>query len=160
MPSCRKIAYAALTLSMALAFVAIPFRVTVKEWQTEFSLQSAFAKDGKGNGNGNGGGKSNGNSQAGGNGKGSGNGKSEANEKGSSGKAAGKNSASDMGNHTNPSTGDIAQFSGKNIDVLHRNGMREGIKAGRYIMKDAKGRTIVDRRAISADEARLRAMVD
>jgi hypothetical protein len=147
---------------MALAFMAMPFPVTVKGWRAEFSVQSAFAKDGngKGGGNGNGSGKDKGNGQGGENGKGGGNGKSGANGKGSSGGAAGKNAASDGGNRVNPSTGDMVQVSGNNIDVLHRNGMREGIKAGRYIMKDGKGRTIVERRATGADQARLRGMVD
>ena len=35
-----------------------------------------------------------------------------------------------------------------------------GIKAGRYIMKDGKGRTIIERRATGADVARLRGMMD
>jgi len=54
----------------------------------------------------------------------------------------------------------VVQVSGKNINVVYRNGMRERIKAGRYRMTDGKGRTIIERKATSADVARLRGMVD
>ena len=173
MPSCRKLGRAALPAAIALAFVALPFRVTVKGGWPELSLQSAFAKDGRGGSNGNGGGngegrgqgnKGNGQGEGGGsnkgegNSKGGGNGKGGANGKGSSGTAAGHNAASIDGTHVNPSTGATVQVSGNNIDVLYHNGMRERIKAGRYLMKDGKGRTIIERRATGADAARLRGM--
>ena len=151
-----------ITVLVGLTFVAMPVNITFKGWRAKISLDNALAKDGnsKGGGNGNGNGKDKGSGEGGGNGKGNGNGKNGATSKGSSGKAAGKNSAPGGGVHANPSTGDIAQISGDNIDVLHRNVMREGIKGGLYVMKDGKGRTIVERRATSADEARLRGMVD
>ena len=148
MPSRRKFALMLLTISMAHALAAMPFRVPVKGWWAELYSQGAFAKDGKGGGSGNG------------NGKGIGNGKGGGNGKGSSGSAAGATPGSPGSNHVNPSTGDVVQASGNNIDVLHRNGMREGIKAGRYIMKDGKGRTIIERRATGADVSRLRDMMD
>jgi hypothetical protein len=154
----RRFALALLTVSMALVLVAIPLRVTLKGWGTELFLQSAFAKDGNGKGGGNGNGKD------GGNGKGQGDGQDGGNGKGSAGKSAGKsaskNAAPDSGRHVNPSSGDVVQVSEANIDVLHRNGMRERIKAGRYLMKDGKGRTIIERRATGADIARLRDMID
>jgi hypothetical protein len=152
MPSNRKLASAILTVSMALALVAIPLRVTIKGWHVELSWRSAVAKDSNGKGGGSGKDK--------GNGQGQGNGKSGGDGKGSSGKSAGKNAATDSGRHVSPSSGDIVQISGSSIDVLHRNGMREGIKAGRYSMKDEKGRTIIERRATNADVQRLRGMVD
>ena len=40
--------------------------------------------------------------------------------------------------------------------VIHRNGLREELGNGRYRMKDAKGRTIVDRRATNKDSTRMR----
>ena len=79
----------------------------------ELFLQSAFAKDGNSKGGGDGGGNDGGNG------------------KGSAGKSAGKNAALDGGRHVNPSNGDVVQVSGTNVDVLHRNGMRERVKAGR-----------------------------
>ena len=41
------------------------------------------------------------------------------------------------------------------VEVRHRDGMSELIRNGRYIMRDARGRTIVNRRATSADATRL-----
>ena len=42
------------------------------------------------------------------------------------------------------------------MQVIHRNGLREELGNGRYNMKDAKGRTIVDRRATGKDSTRMR----
>jgi len=42
------------------------------------------------------------------------------------------------------------------VQVIHRNGLSEELGNGRYRMKDAKGRTIVDRRATNKDSARMR----
>ena len=42
------------------------------------------------------------------------------------------------------------------MQVIHRNGLREELGNGRYNMKDAKGRTIVDRRATGKDSNRMR----
>ena len=59
MPFHRQVVRKLLSVSIALALVAIPFSITLKGWAPEISLQSAFAKDanGKGGGNGNGNGK-------------------------------------------------------------------------------------------------------
>lgn len=150
MPSIyKKFACMLLTASMAATVVAMPLRVTLKGWGAELSVQSAFAKDGngKGGGQGKGGSKGNGNAKSGGNGKG----------KDASGRSAAKNPATQ---HVNPITGDLVQVSGTNIEVLHRNGMRERVKAGRYLMKDASGRIIIERRATGADVSRLHHMMD
>jgi hypothetical protein len=40
--------------------------------------------------------------------------------------------------------------------VQHPDGLSEAIQNGRYVMKDSKGRTIVNRRASKSDENRLR----
>ena len=103
----------------------------------------------------------------GGNGKG-GNGKDGAGGKGGGSGKGGKGPAGNLptritppsGTRVNSSSGDLVQFSGTNIDVLHRNGMRERVKAGRYLMKDGRGRIIIERRATGADFARLRDMMD
>jgi hypothetical protein len=42
------------------------------------------------------------------------------------------------------------------LDVVHRNGMKETIRDGSYQMFDAQGRTIVRRRATPSDYKRLR----
>ena len=39
--------------------------------------------------------------------------------------------------------------------MTHRNGYREQVAKGRFVMKDAKGRTVIDRRATTADRIRL-----
>jgi hypothetical protein len=95
----------------------------------------ASAKD-KGNGNG---GEGNG-------GKGNGNGNGGRNGKGGA-------SSNSTGN-AEPS----AAPSGASAVVRHRNGLEESIVRGRYIMKDNKGRTIVNRRASRADSERLKAL--
>jgi hypothetical protein len=42
-------------------------------------------------------------------------------------------------------------------DIAHENGMRETIKEGRYEMRDAQGRTIVNRPATALDYLRFKA---
>ena len=158
----RRCARILLSVSVALAFATIPLRVAVKNSGAELSLQSALAKDGTGKGGGNGSGKDGGNGK-GGNGKDGAGGKgggSGKGGKGPAGKSPDKNNAPDSGTRVNSSSGDLVQFSGTNIDVLHRNGMRERVKAGRYLMKDGRGRIIIERRATGADFARLRDMMD
>jgi hypothetical protein len=48
---------------------------------------------------------------------------------------------------------------GDDIEVVHASGIKEEIENGRFEMKDASGRTIVERRATRADIARLRAQL-
>jgi hypothetical protein len=156
-----------LCVSTALVLVAIPFGITLNGWAPEISLHSAFAKDGGGkggSGNGNGGGNGKGEGGGKGNSGGGGGGNSGGGKSGGTGSAtsqgsAGRKAASGA-KHVNPRTGDLVQVSGNNIAVLHRNGMREAIRAGRYRMTDGKGRTIIERAATRADVSRLRGMAD
>lgn len=60
--------------------------------------------------------------------------------------------------HVNPSTGDRVEVDGDNIQVLHPDGTKEEIDGGVYEMKDARGRTIIERRATQADIDRLAAL--
>lgn len=63
------------------------------------------------------------------------------------------------GDHrVNPSTGDRVEVDGDNIQVLHPDGTKEEIDSGVYEMKDARGRTIIERRATQADIDRLTAL--
>lgn len=48
-----------------------------------------------------------------------------------------------------------AASAGTTAVVKHRNGLEESVVRGRYIMKDHKGRTIVNRPASRADRERL-----
>lgn len=89
----------------------------------------------------------------GGPGKGAG-GKGDAGGKGANGKGAagGKGAGKSKSKKAGKS-------SGANIDVQHPDGTRERIRKNRYIMKDAKGRTIVNRPAKRPDRLRLKRFV-
>lgn len=41
------------------------------------------------------------------------------------------------------------------VQIRYHNGYREQVTSGRFIMKDAKGRTIINRRATPVDRVRL-----
>lgn len=58
----------------------------------------------------------------------------------------------------NPATGDRVEIDGNEIKVIHADGTKEEVDDGVYEMKDAKGRTIVERRATQADINRLKDM--
>jgi hypothetical protein len=94
----------------------------------------------------------------GGNGKGGDNGKGGGNDKGGSGKdkGGGKGATGASNNAASPSSAAPTRtgLSG-DLSVVHRNGMREMIRNGRYEMRDAQGRRIVSRPATGADYSRL-----
>lgn len=64
----------------------------------------------------------------------------------------------DGDDHVNPRTGDRVEVDGDNVQVLHPDGTKEEIDSGVYEMKDARGRTIIERRATQADIDRLTAL--
>jgi len=119
----------------------------------------AFAKSGN---NGNGGGN---NGNGGGNGGGNGNsGGGTGNGKGNSGNGKGNGGPADSGTPTSTGTGTTAspragvqatRSTDGSIRIRHRNGITETIVSDRYVMKDAKGRTISNRLATEADVTRL-----
>lgn len=74
-----------------------------------------------------------------------------------SGPGSGSNDDDDDDDH-HPQTGDRVEIDGNSIEVIHPDGTKEEIKNGVYEMKDARGRTIVERRATQADVDRLMAM--
>jgi hypothetical protein len=119
------------------------------------------AGDGKGRGNGkgsdNGGDSGKAGDNAGGGESGNSGGKNTAN--GETSTSDDEDTASDSGQRDvrsiNPMTGAQVTIRGKSIEVLHRNGMSESVKGGRYLMKDDKGRTIAERSATKADVRRL-----
>jgi hypothetical protein len=47
---------------------------------------------------------------------------------------------------------------GDKVEVTHPDGTKEEIENGRFEMKDAQNRTIVDRPATAADRARLQGL--
>ena len=128
-----------------IALMASPLHVRIDgTWTLE--LQAAFAKDNGGRGgNGNGGGKGGGQ----GNGNGSGNG---------SGKGSNSRSDGARGNTTG-AKGKNASIDDASVEVRHVEGITEFLRNGRYVMKDAKGRTIINRKASRADRNRLNAFL-
>ncbi|WP_128755623.1 hypothetical protein [Metarhizobium album] len=118
----------------AALLAAVPYGLTISKETIAFGEPVLLAK----NGNGNGGGKGGGNGNNGGNG--NGNGSNNAGGRGSQiGKGQTKSKSADM-------------------TVNHPNGIAESIINDRYIMTDAKGRTIINRMSRPADFSRLRAL--
>jgi len=137
MTSGRRSIAALCSVLIALSVSMIPCKIKISGSTLELASQSALAKNG-GSGNGKGGGDGNGN----GKGNDSSNGKSSGDK---SGGASGK--------------GTTVADDASALGVRHVDGMSEEIINGRYIMKDARGRTIVNRRATSADEKRLQSLI-
>jgi hypothetical protein len=119
----------------------MPLSITWKGWYPGLSWDAAAAKDGNGKGGGHGHGG----------GKGSGGGKGKG-EKG----AAGSGRGAGIGQRRVDPAAGFSLGTGGTIEVVHGNGMRERIRAGRYLMRDSKGRTIIERAATKADLRRLR----
>jgi hypothetical protein len=115
-------------------------------------LNSAEAKSGN-NGNGaNGNDNGSGGSSAGGNGNGNGNGNGRSPSGGRSVNGTGSPSSSNNGAS---GQGGAATGGDARIGIRHDNGITETISHGRFVMRDSRGRTIVDREATSADYRRL-----
>ncbi len=114
---------------------------------------TALAKSGNGN-NGNGNGNGGGNSGNGGGNGGNGNSNGGGNGKGNGGSSASPN-AGPAGAATAPAEDGSAGASSRTLRIVHRNGITETIRAGRYEMRDARGRVIVNRPATKRDVTRL-----
>ncbi len=157
--------------TVALAALAVPLTLSFGLFPT-LTMNAAQAKEGN-NGNGNGGGNSNGasngngNGAGNGNGNGAGNGSSNAGGNGNGKGGAGASGNSSKGGGSPPSSPSASAASGVqategtggSVDVSHGNGITETLRRGRYIMRDSKGRTIVDRQATAADVRRLNRFV-
>ncbi|WP_341486508.1 hypothetical protein [Pararhizobium sp. A13] len=140
MKSGRRFVAALCSVSIALSISMIPCKINMSGSTLELAFQSALAKNG-GNGNG-------GSGKGGGDGNGNGKGNDGSNSKSSSDKSSGTSAK-----------GATVEGDTSALGVHHDDGMSEQIKGGRYIMKDARGRTIVNRRATSADEKRLQSLI-
>lgn len=135
----RRFIAALWSVSIALSVSTIPCKIKFSGSTLEFAFQSALAKDG-GNGSGKGGGGN------GGGGSGKGSGSANSNRSGDNSGGASRKGAA-------------IEDDTSALGVRHTDGMSEEIRNGRYIMKDARGRTIVNRRANSADAKRLRSLI-
>ncbi|PDQ19543.1 hypothetical protein CN311_18985 [Mesorhizobium sanjuanii] len=126
----------------------------------ELGPAAAYAKNGAGgngkgnNGNGNSGNGNNGNGNTG-NGNSNGNGSGDSDDGGDDGSSAGKSGGETK---VNPATGDKVTVQGNVIEVVHPDGISERVEAGRFRMKDALGRTIIDRAVKASDVRRLKAL--
>ena len=180
-PFLRHAAAAALALVLALLPVTLENEAGGPALHAQ-TAQAAGNSDGGGSGNGNGAGNGNGGGPGdpGGNGNGAGNGNGPGNAGGpGSGPGGGKGNPGGNGNgkggkngasrgqggmapgrYVNPGTGDVVSVRRTTIEVRHRNGLSERIAGGRYVMKDAWDRTIVNRPARPSDIGRLRRMLD
>jgi uncharacterized protein YdeI (BOF family) len=114
--------------------ISLPYSLEMSSAGFAVVKTVAFA----GNGTGGGGG-------SGGNGGGSGGGSGGGNAGGNSGGNSRSNSSS-RGN---------AKANGQDVRVRHEGGISEEIVNGRYIMKDARGRIIINRRATANDRKRI-----
>ncbi|MER8983073.1 hypothetical protein [Mesorhizobium sp. M0227] len=136
----------ALKSAAALALTIAPYQIVLDGSVSGIQTASAYAGKGGGGNGGNSGGGNSGNSGNSGNGNGNGN-------SGKSGSNQGKS-----GSHVNAKTGDKVDVTGNKITVRHPDGITEKLENGRFSMKDALGRTIIDRQATPADANRLKAL--
>ncbi|AEG09146.1 hypothetical protein GOA77_03515 [Sinorhizobium meliloti] len=133
-------------VSVGLPVAVSPYKIALSGSGIELEPQSALAKGGGSGGGRGGGGGGGGRGGGNGNGRGGGsNGKGGGNS--NSGRASGRAATSVEG-------------GGSILRVRHRDGISEVIEGARYIMKDSRGRTIVNRRATSADRRRLLSFID
>ena len=143
-----------------LVLTGAPYKIGFDGPQPTLSVPEASAKEGKGTGSKNGG--ASGKDASAGNNKGSGGkaGSPESSGKGPGGtrerpdKKSGGTSSVTKAQQTKRLI-DGNDRSGRSIAILHSNGMREEISGDRYEMRDAGGRTIVNRPATQSDLARL-----
>lgn len=130
----------AIPLTTALIIVSAPLHVDFGDAGPRLFLHEAAAKAGN-NGNGNRGG--NGNSENSGH---------NGNANSGNGRAVGKS----RGNSAMPADSVVdKQVTKDSVRIRYRNGYREQVVKGRFIMQDTKGRTIINRRATPVDRMRL-----
>lgn len=150
----------ALKSAAALALTIAPYQIVLDGSVSGIHTASAYAgKGGGGNGGGGGGGNSgggNGGNSGGSNSGNSGNGNGNSGNSGNNGKSG--SSQGKSGSHVNAKTGDKVDVTGNKITVRHPDGITEKLENGRFSMKDALGRTIIDRQATPADANRLKAL--
>ncbi len=131
---------AAILVAATLLAVSAPLRVDWSGPTPQLRLHGAEAKNGN-NGKGNG-------SNGGNNGKGSNGNSGDKGNKGNNGRA--------LGRSAQPADAVVdKQVGADSVGIRYRNGYREQVSKGRFIMKDAKGRTVINRRATPVDRVRL-----
>ncbi|WP_407065164.1 hypothetical protein [Ensifer sp. LC499] len=136
-----------------LLATSLPYRLTVTADGIAVTETVALAKNEGGGSNGGGGGNGGGGSSGGG-----GNGGGNSGGGNSGGKGNSSSSGNRSGGNSKASRASIGLDDDGDVGVRHKGGISEVIRKGRYIMKDARGRTIIDRRATSADIQRLQSL--
>ena len=152
-PSLTRICWFVLRASTALVLTVAPYHLTF-DGTAKIVPADVRAEDDGGEsegGSGSGSGGSGSNSGSGGSGSNSG-----SSGSGSGGSNSGSGGTAPGNSHVNPQTGDKVRIHGSTIQVVHPDGLREKIENGRFVMKDALGRTIVERAATATDLARLK----
>ncbi|MBX4893701.1 hypothetical protein [Rhizobium bangladeshense] len=150
----------------ALVVAASPVTIDLGGSLRVLTVKHAQAKDGNGggggggNGGGSGGGGGGGNGGGNGGGSGNGGGNGGGNGNNGSGNSTGGNSKGNAGYSSgaaSPTASGARAIEGSDgsINVRHANGITESLRSGRYVMKDAKGRTIISRQATARDANRL-----
>ncbi|TGV52818.1 hypothetical protein EN784_43655 [bacterium M00.F.Ca.ET.141.01.1.1] len=154
---CRLAFGSAALLALTIAPYGIAFHGFVPgiEAATALAGKGGGGNDGGGGGGNSGGGNGGGNNGNGGGNNGNGNGNGADNGGGNSGSGKGQSGKS---SHVNAITGDEIDVDGNKITVQHPDGITEKIENGRFRMKDALDRTIIDRPATPADVSRLKAL--
>lgn len=138
-----------------MALVATPYEIVSGEQFLKLHLHTALAKDGN-----NGGGRGAGNAGGNGNGGGRGQGNAGDNGNGAGGGQGNTNSAEGASKEGRTGRDNNGSVESKgSLEVRHPDGMSEKIQNGRYVMKDARGRTIINRSANSSDRSRLRSFI-
>ncbi|QND44778.1 hypothetical protein HB780_07245 (plasmid) [Rhizobium lusitanum] len=135
----------------------MPYHIEIRGSSIGLVAETADAKGG-GNGNGGGNGGGNGNGGGGNSGNGGGNGGSNGNGNGNS-NGNGKNSSGKSAKQSQDNTDAATSSDDASMKVEHTDGMSEAIQNGRYVMKDSKGRTIINRSATTDDQKRLKSFV-
>ncbi|MER8377063.1 hypothetical protein [Mesorhizobium sp. M1406] len=143
-----------LRATSALALAVAPYQPAFHDSASGIVAAAAHAKDGGHDGSGGGSGGSasgnSGNSGPGGGGDGAGNDHGGTDNSGSDNGGA--------GHHVNAATGDKVEVDGDKIKVEHPDGTTEEIENDRFEMKDALGRTTIERPATARDFSRLQAL--
>jgi len=148
MPSCR-IFLAAFVWPAVLLVTTLPYKLDLTRAGLSMTETVALAKNGN-NGGGNGGGNSGGNGGGNGNGGGGNNGNG-----GGNGNGNGNSNENRSGGNSKASRASEDDDGDGEAGIRHKGGITEQVRKGRYIMKDARGRTIINRRATSADKQRM-----
>ncbi|MER9950926.1 hypothetical protein [Mesorhizobium sp. M0047] len=148
----------ALRATSALALAVAPYQLAFHGSAPGPIAAAAHAKDsGHDGGAGGSGGSGSGNSGNSGSGGGDDGASNDHGTTDNSGTGKSQNDGG-AGHHVNAATGDKVDVDRNKIEVQHPDGTTEEIANGRFEMKDALGRTIVERAATARDYSRLQAL--